>query len=175
MLSISPLLRELMAAATEVPLDWQPGTRDGRLMMLLLDELRQEPVLPLHLPQPAEPRLARICRAIVRHPGGRTAWPTGPLNWGGSQDGAAPVPAPYRHDLRPLAPARLLAAMERLARGERVLDVALDLGYESERLRGHVPQGLGRAAQRLRGARGRPPEGCRTGAGIRAQAGANLA
>ena len=81
-LSISPLLRELMAAATEVPLDWQPGTRDGRLMMLLLDELRQEPVLPLHLPQPAEPRLARICRAIVRHPGGRTAWPTGPLNWG---------------------------------------------------------------------------------------------
>ena len=66
-LSISPLLRELMAAATEVPLDWQPGTRDGRLMMLLLDELRQEPVLPLHLPQPAE-RLARICRAIVRHP-----------------------------------------------------------------------------------------------------------
>ena len=60
--------RRLMAAATEVPLDWQPGTRDGRLMMLLLDELRQEPVLPLHLPQPAEPRLARICRAIVRHP-----------------------------------------------------------------------------------------------------------
>ena len=33
--------------------------------------------------------------------------------------------------------------MERLARGERVLDVALDLGYESERLRGHVPQALG--------------------------------
>ncbi|MDF3859203.1 helix-turn-helix domain-containing protein, partial [Achromobacter denitrificans] len=27
--------------------------------------------------------------------------------------------------------ARLLAAMERLARGERVLEVALDLGYES--------------------------------------------
>lgn len=27
--------------------------------------------------------------------------------------------------------ARLLAAMERLARGERVLDVALDLGYDS--------------------------------------------
>ena len=50
-LSISPLLRELMVAAAEVPLDWQPRTRDGRLMMLLLDELKQEPVLPLHLPQ----------------------------------------------------------------------------------------------------------------------------
>ena len=91
---------ELMAAATEVPLDWQPGTRDGRLMMLLLDELRR----------------SRCCRCICRNrpsPGwrasaapscgirsGRTAWPTGPLNWGGSQDGAAPVPAPYRHDLR---------------------------------------------------------------------------
>ena len=120
-----------MAAATEVPLDWQPGTRDGRLMMLLLDELRQEPVLPLHLPQPAEPGWRASAAPSCGIRSGRTAWPTGPLNWGGSQDGAAPVPAPYRHDLRPLAPARLLAAMERLARGERVLDVALDLGYES--------------------------------------------
>ncbi|MGE8691455.1 MAG: AraC family ligand binding domain-containing protein, partial [Achromobacter sp.] len=31
-LSISPLLRELMVAAAEVPLDWAPDTRDGRLM-----------------------------------------------------------------------------------------------------------------------------------------------
>ena len=105
-LSISPLLRELMAAATEVPLDWQPGTRDGRLMMLLLDELRQEPVLPLHLPQPAEPGWRASAAPSCGIRSGRTAWPTGPLNWGGSQDGAAPVPAPYRHDLRPLAPAR---------------------------------------------------------------------
>ena len=78
MLSISPLLRELMAAATEVPLDWQPGTRDGRLMMLLLDELRQEPVLPLHLPQPAEPGWRASAAPSCGIRSGRTAWPTGP-------------------------------------------------------------------------------------------------
>jgi len=132
-LSVSPLLRELMAAAAEVPLDWEPDTRDGRLMMLLLDELRQEPVLPLHLPQPSEPRLARICRAIVRHPE--------------RQDGAADWARELGLDPKTVhrlfvrhtgmtfgrwrQQARLLAAMERLARGDRVLDVALDLGYES--------------------------------------------
>ena len=70
---------------------------------------------------------------------------------------------------------RLLAAMERLARGERVLDVALDLGYESpSAFAAMFRKALGEPPS-LRGARGRPPEGCGTGAGIRAQAGANLA
>lgn len=132
-LSISPLLRELMVAAAEVPLDWQPGTRDGRLMMLLLDELKQEPVLPLHLPQPSEPRLARICRAIVRHPERQA----GAADWA-RELGVDPKTV-HRLFLRHTGmtfgrwrqQARLLAAMERLARGERVLDVALDLGYDS--------------------------------------------
>ncbi|RSF07791.1 AraC family transcriptional regulator [Achromobacter aegrifaciens] len=132
-LSISPLLRELMVAAAEVPLDWAPDTRDGRLMMLLLDELRQEPVLPLHLPQPSEPRLARICRAIVRHPERQD----GAADWGRAL-GVDPKTV-HRLFLRHTGmtfgrwrqQARLLAAMERLARGERVLEVALDLGYES--------------------------------------------
>lgn len=132
-LSISPLLRELMVAAAEVPLDWKPGTRDGRLMLLLLDELKQEPVLPLHLPQPSEPRLARICRAIVRHPERQA----GAADWA-RELGVDPKTV-HRLFLRHTGmtfgrwrqQARLLAAMERLARGERVLDVALDLGYES--------------------------------------------
>ena len=132
-LSVSPLLRELMAAAAEVPLDWEPDTRDGRLMMLLLDELRQEPVLPLHLPQPSEPRLARICRAIVRHPERQD----GVADWA-RELGVDPKTV-HRLFVRYTGmtfgrwrqQARLLAAMERLARGDRVLDVALDLGYES--------------------------------------------
>ncbi len=107
--------------------------RDGRLMMLLLDELRQEPALPLHLPQPTEPRLARICRAIVRHPERQD----GAADWARAL-GVDPKTV-HRLFLRHTGmtfgrwrqQARLLAAMERLARGERVLEVALDLGYES--------------------------------------------
>ncbi|NMK50475.1 helix-turn-helix transcriptional regulator [Achromobacter sp. Bel] len=132
-LSISPLLRELMVAAADVPLDWAPGTRDGRVMMLLLDELRQEPVLPLHLPQPSEPRLARICRAIVRHPERQA----GAADW--ARELGVDAKTVHRLFLRHTGmtfgrwrqQARLLAAMERLARGARVLDVALDLGYDS--------------------------------------------
>ena len=170
-LSISPLLRELMAAATEVPLDWQPGTRDGRLMMLLLDELRQEPVLPLHLPQPAEPRLARICRAIVRHPEGRTAWPTGPLNWGGSQDGAAPVPAPYRHDLRPLAQQR---GCWRRWNGWRAASGCWTWRWtwatSPSAFAAMFRKALGEPPSAFAARGRRPPEDCGTGAGIRAQA-----
>jgi AraC-like DNA-binding protein/quercetin dioxygenase-like cupin family protein len=132
-LSISPLLRELMVAAADLPLDWAPDTRDGRLMMLLLDELRQEPVLPLHLPQPSEPRLARICRAIVRHPERQA----GAAEWA-RELGVDPKTVHrlfVRHTGMTFGrwrqQARLLAAMERLARGARVLDVALDLGYDS--------------------------------------------
>ncbi|WP_251864660.1 helix-turn-helix transcriptional regulator [Achromobacter sp. Marseille-Q4962] len=132
-LSVTPLLRELIVAASAVPADWRLGTRDGRLMLLLLDELRQEPALPLHLPQPAEPRLARICRALARHPGE----PAGAADWA-RRLGVDPKTV-HRLFLRHTGmtfgrwrqQARLLAAMERLARGERVLDVALELGYES--------------------------------------------
>lgn len=132
-LSISPLLRELIVAAAKVPLDWAPETRDGRLMMLLLDELRHEPVLPLHLPQPTEPRLARICRGIARHPEKNAS----AAEWG-AQLGVDPKTIHrlfVRHTGMTFGrwrqQARLLAAMERLARGQRVLDVALDLGYDS--------------------------------------------
>ena len=91
------------------------------------------PTPPLHLPQPSEPRLARICRAIVRHPERQD----GAADWARAL-GVDPKTV-HRLFLRHTGmtfgrwrqQARLLAAMERLARGEQVLDVSLDLGYES--------------------------------------------
>ena len=62
--TVSPLLRELFVAAMGVPLDYAPATSDERLMRVLLDQLREIDVLPLHLPMPRDERLARICAAL---------------------------------------------------------------------------------------------------------------
>jgi hypothetical protein len=58
-------MRELIVAAMHVPLDYVSDTRDERLMRLLLDELREVDVLPLHLPMPRDDRLRTICEALV--------------------------------------------------------------------------------------------------------------
>src|ERR1700733_1041977 len=49
-IAVSPLLRELIVAAVAIPTDYALGTRDERLLLLLLDELLELGVLPLHLP-----------------------------------------------------------------------------------------------------------------------------
>src|SRR5256885_13439095 len=59
--NVSPLLRELVVAAVGVPLDYAEGSRDERLMHLLVDELRAAEVLPLHLPLSTDARLRQVC------------------------------------------------------------------------------------------------------------------
>ncbi|MFT2521002.1 AraC family transcriptional regulator, partial [Escherichia coli] len=63
-----PLLRELVVAAVGVPLDYAEGSRDERMMHLLVDELRAAEVLPLHLPLSADARLRQVCEALMREP-----------------------------------------------------------------------------------------------------------
>jgi AraC-like DNA-binding protein len=132
-IDVSPLLRELILAAADLPLLWDEDGRDGRIMALILDEIRVLPDLPLGLPRPRDRRLARLCDAIAANPG--EAWTL--------ELGAARVGASARTLARLaqrelgisfaawLRRARLLAALERLARGEPVTTVALESGYES--------------------------------------------
>jgi AraC-like DNA-binding protein/quercetin dioxygenase-like cupin family protein len=132
--AVSPLLRELIVAAMRVPLDYAPDTRDERLMRLLLDELREVDVLPLHLPMPRDARLRTVCEALVARPdGGVTA-----EQWA-RQLGVTPKTI-HRLFAKETGltfgqwrqQARLLFALERLARGARIIDVALDSGYASQ-------------------------------------------
>lgn len=130
---ISPLLRELIQAAADVPVPYAANSRDGRLMRLLLDELRALPVLPLYLPQPADPRLQRICARLQQRP-------DDPSTLG---DWAASLRIDVKTIQRLFArdtgmtfgqwrqQARLLHGLERLAGGEKVVEVALALGYDS--------------------------------------------
>lgn len=130
---ISPLLRELIHAAMEIDLPYAPESRDGRLMRLLLDELQALPVLPMHLPNPADPRLQRICQHIQRKPEDQATL----ADW--AQHFEVDPKTLQRLFLRDTGmgfarwrqQARLLQALELLAQGQKVIEVAMALGYDS--------------------------------------------
>ncbi len=130
---VSGLLAELIRAAVKVPLPYALDSRDGRVMRLLLDELHALPVLPLHLPQPADERLRRICTQIARRPDDVSTL----ADWAATL--AIDVKTIQRLFARETGmtfgqwrqQARLLHGLERLAIGDKVVDVALALGYDS--------------------------------------------
>lgn len=158
---ISPLLRELILAAMTVTLPYAKASRDGRLMSLLLDELQALPVLPLHLPQPNDPRLRRICARLLDHP----------VDGSTLADWAERLEVDVKTIQRLFAretgmtfgqwrqQARLLRALEKLASGEKIIDIALSLGYESpsafaamfRRQFGEPPSGFFGSGARLTG------------------------
>ncbi len=131
--SITPLLAALIRAAAQIAPSYAEDSRDGRLMRLILDEVQTLPVLPLHLPEPRDPRLRQIGRRLERRPDDASTL----------QDWAARLQVDVKTIQRLCArelgmtfgqwrqQARLLRALEQLAVGEKVIDVALALGYES--------------------------------------------
>lgn len=131
--TVSPLLRELIRAAAALPPDYAEDGPAGRLVAVLLDQIRTLPVAPLHLPLPTEPRLMRLTAALREHPGD-----TRPLAAWGRAVGASPrtLARLFQRETGLSFRAwrqqvRLLAALERLAAGESVTAVALELGYET--------------------------------------------
>lgn len=130
---ISPLLRELIRAAVDVRQPYVTGTRDGRVMRLILDELRELPVLPLHLQMPADPRLLQICERLQERLNDSSTM----AEW--AKRLAVDVKTIQRLFVKETGmtfgqwrqQARLLRALELLATGEKVIDIALALGYES--------------------------------------------
>jgi AraC-like DNA-binding protein len=117
----------------EVRQPYVPGTRDGRVMRLIFDELRGLPVLPLYLQMPSDPRLLRICKTLQQE----LDDPSTLIDW--ARRLAVDVKTVQRLFVKETGmtfgqwrqQARLLRALELLATGERVIDVALSLGYES--------------------------------------------
>ncbi len=130
---VSPLLRELILAAIEVDQPYDLHARDGRLMALLLDEIAALPSLPLRLPQPSDPQLRRLCENLVANP--ENDWT---LSEWARQLGVDARTIQRRFDRQTgmtfgqwRQQARLVAALEQLAGGAKVIEVALNLGYNS--------------------------------------------
>ncbi|MFJ1589091.1 AraC family transcriptional regulator [Kitasatospora albolonga] len=68
-LTVNPLLRELIRACTDTPDDGGPERR--RLRAVLLDQLAASPQQPVQLPAPTDTRLARICDILRADPADR--------------------------------------------------------------------------------------------------------
>jgi AraC-like DNA-binding protein len=132
-IGVSPLLRSLLIAACDIEREYDVAGRDGLVMALLVAEIQRAPVIPLSVPFPVTPSLARRCHMFLERPAARDTiddWCT-QLGMGrraftrtfrretGMSFGA------WRQQ------ACLLVALPRLAAGESVTTVALDLGYES--------------------------------------------
>ena len=131
--SISPLLRELLLRAAQVPPNYDRGGRDGRLVSVFLDELAAAPVENLHLPMPAEPRLRKLAELMLSDPADRASL----------QQWASRVALSERSLSRMLLreigmsfgqwrrQLHAVTAIQRLTAGESVQTIAIDLGYES--------------------------------------------
>jgi AraC-like DNA-binding protein len=131
---VHALLRELILAAVDVPLDYAPGSRHDWLMRLLLAEMAVIPRLPLYLPWPADERLRRLCDAVmaapdeaheVAHWAGVLGMAVRTLHRAFQRETGMTLGRWRQH-------ARLFLALERLAHGEKIVSVALDHGYTSQ-------------------------------------------
>jgi AraC-like DNA-binding protein len=131
--AVSPLLRELILRAVELPLLYDEAGPGARIMALILDEIRALPALKLHLPWPADARLQRLCAAIREDPAAARTLEQWAAAAGASSRTLARL---FRKETGMSFGAwrqqvRLVDALGRLATGQKVTAVALDLGYQS--------------------------------------------
>ncbi|WP_407713767.1 AraC family transcriptional regulator [Comamonas testosteroni] len=131
--SVDPLLRELIVAATSISSPVKRDSRDSHLLELLIDELRRVPRVPLYLPQPAHQRLAKICEHINSSPHDTTTleqWAV-QLNVSSKTIGRMFAQETGMTFRQWRLQARMMYGLELLAVGEKVVDVALSCGYDS--------------------------------------------
>jgi AraC-like DNA-binding protein len=131
--SVSPLIRELLRVCSEQPWDYLPASRSSRLARVLLEQLEVHEQAPLELPELSDPRAARVAAMLRANPADRR-----PL-----ADLASAAGASHRTIERLFASEtrmsfgrwrvrhRMIAALEQLAHGDSVSNVADAVGYET--------------------------------------------
>ena len=129
--SVSPLLRELLVEASGFPESYRYEARCRLIIDLLLEELRVADQLPLSLPEPRDARLRRVTESLRRAPGDPRSLEAWADMAGASKRTLARLferetGMSFRHWRQQ---ARLLIALQKLANGEAVSAVAMDLGY----------------------------------------------
>lgn len=128
-------VNELMRALVRRAASWAAQDAleppQARVMDVLLDEVRQAPHQPLHLPMPSDRRLLRVAHAILAQPGQQRSldqW----ADWGGMS--ARTLSRLFRAETgcsfaQWRQQAALVHALEQLAQGVSVATVADALGY----------------------------------------------
>jgi AraC-like DNA-binding protein len=132
-LGISPFMRSLMTEAISLPPEYDLDSRAGALMELIQHEMQQLPALKLSLQYPSEGPLAERCRRFIERPGVHETIDQWSEALGMSRRAFTRM---FRREtgvsfMAWRQQACLLCAMPRLAAGESVTSVAMDLGYDN--------------------------------------------
>ena len=132
-ISVSPLLRELLFRIARLPILYEEGGVNSRMIAVLLDELAAAKVEDLHLPMPGDPRLRKIVNLMMDAPADR-----GTLDLWAKRAGMS-----ERTLLRMISRETgmsfgrwrqqlgIMLAVKWMAGGASIQQVAADLGYES--------------------------------------------
>lgn len=132
-ISVSPLLRQLLIEAVEMPLAYEEQGRDGVLVTLALLEIGQARALPLHIPLPQDSRLLARCQAFLQRPDIHQS----PQDWARDLYVSERSFSRFFREQTQMSfgqwrqRACVMLALSRLASGEPITRIALDLGYES--------------------------------------------
>lgn len=132
-LTVTPLLRELLVRSASLPAMYEDGGIESHLVTLLLDETAIAPPGNLHLPMPTDARLRAMVEMITAHPADRSTIRTWARRVGMSERTLArafnsQTGMSFGRWQRQL---HLMLAVQWLAAGASVQQVADDLGYES--------------------------------------------
>lgn len=132
-LTMSPLLRELVIEISHLPGNYDVDGPDGRMIEIMLDRLATAPMEQLHLPVPSDRRLRQIADRLVADPSDRTTM----------REWAREIGMGERTLFRLLSKEtgmsfgrwrqqfQIMFALKRLSEGAPVQAVACELGYES--------------------------------------------
>lgn len=131
--AVSPLLRELVLYATDLPQLYPLGGDEERLMTVMLDQISSVDMASLKLPIPEDQRLNKIYDFLEENPGdnrtlddwGKTVGATGRTLARLIRSETGMSFGQWRQQVR------ILEALRRLGMNEPVTTVAIELGYDS--------------------------------------------
>ncbi len=131
--TVPPLLRELILHAVTLASLYEPDSREERIMNLILDLVQILKAAPLELRMPTDVRLKKISEKLTVNPGDNRT-----LEQWGKYVGATERTLARRFRFETgmsfrqwRQQMRILESLKRLGREEPVSAVALDLGYNS--------------------------------------------
>jgi AraC-like DNA-binding protein len=130
---VSDLVKAMIFEVGHFSTGYDLEGREGRIVRLLLDEIERMPNTPGELAMPRDPRLLRVCKALIDEPADQR-----------DIDDWASVAGMGRRTFTRLfrqetgtglavwrQQVRLMAAVSRMADGQSITSVAFDVGYES--------------------------------------------
>lgn len=132
-INVSALLKELILHAVNMPRLYPLGGAEERLMIVLLDQLKDMSIDPLELPIPVDTRLKKIYKQLSNDPGNSRTLE----DWGKIVGATGRTLARHFRLETGMSfvqwrqQVRILEALKKLGMRESVTTVAYELGYDS--------------------------------------------